>query len=138
MNKPYRQPPNHKPRRDWSGCGTAVVAGLALLTFAAIAVALLGMIAFSIWNVQQKQTLHSCTVVSKESVPQGKSGNQYRVYTEGCGVLSVEDSLWARRWDSADVYQRIEEGVTYDFAVQGGRYPFFSMFPNVLSEHEPR
>lgn len=89
------------------------------------------MLVFNIVNAFNRYEMADCTVADKESVINNDS-NEYRVYTDECGVLSVKDSLFATRWDSADVYNRIETGETYDFYVQGGRYPFLSMFPNVL------
>lgn len=77
-----------------------------------------------------QQTM-TCTVVGKEAVRTG-DGNQYRVYTEECGTLSVEDSLSVGRWDSADLYGTIKEGETYEVLTGGYRNGFLSMFPNIL------
>lgn len=78
----------------------------------------------------------TCTVIGKESVPNGDSGNQYRVYTEQCDTLVVEDTISKGRFDSADVYARIEVGKTYLFHVGGYRQGFLSMFPNILNYQE--
>lgn len=77
---------------------------------------------------QQTQT---CTVIGKEAVRSG-DGNQYRVYTENCGTLSVQDSISVGRWDSADLYGTIQEGETYEVLTGGYRNGFLSMFPNIL------
>lgn len=81
---------------------------------------------------QQTQT---CTVVGKEAVRSG-DGNQYRVYTEDCGTLSVEDSISVGRWDSADLYGTIKEGETYEVFTGGYRNGFLSMFPNILEAEQ--
>lgn len=72
-----------------------------------------------------------CTVTGKESVRAG-DGNQYRVYTDECQTLVVEDSLTVGRYNSADVYAKIEAGKTYEFRTGGYRNGFFSMFPNII------
>lgn len=90
------------------------------------------MAGFGIWNTFQRDDLAACVVEHKESTA-GGSSNEYRVYTDHCGVLKVDDSVFAGRWDSADAYHELTVGETYDMHVQGGRYPFFSMFPNVLT-----
>lgn len=115
--------------------GDKIIAASAILLGVVVAVVLVGIVGFSIWSVQQKSHIGPCLVEDKEAVHSG-DGNQYRVYTEQCGVLSVEDSIWAGRWDSADAYNSIKEGATYRFYVQGVRAPLFSMFPNVLEMKE--
>lgn len=90
-----------------------------------------GVGGFALWNTFQRDDLNACVVEHKESTA-GGSANEYRIYTENCGVLVVDDSVFAGRWDSADAYHEMTVGETYDMHVQGGRYPFFSMFPNVL------
>lgn len=72
-----------------------------------------------------------CTIVGKEAVRTG-DGNQYRVYTEDCGTLSVQDSISVGRWDSADLYGSLKEGETYEVLTGGYRNGFLSMFPNIL------
>lgn len=78
----------------------------------------------------------TCTVINKEAVNMGDGGNQYRVYTEDCGTLAVEDSITQTRFDSADVYAKIEPGKRYEFHVGGYRVGILSSFPNILSYKE--
>lgn len=121
-------------RRNRVSVGDVGFIGVAGLVILAILVAIgscIFMAGFGINNAMKRSDVHNCVVENKEAVA-GSSSNQYRVYTENCGVFSVEDSLFAKRWDAADTYNDIKVGQTYDFHVQGGRYPFFSMFPNVL------
>lgn len=107
--------------------------GVIVAAIAATTIALAGgAIVFTTVNVADKSVVQDCTVSNKESVI-SNGANEYRVYTDNCGVLAVKDSIFATRWDSADVYNRIETGETYDFHVQGGRYPMLSMFPNIIS-----
>lgn len=77
------------------------------------------------------QQTQICTVAGKESV-RTQEGHQYRVYTEECGTLSVQDSLAVGRWDSADFYGTIKEGETYEMLIGGYRNGVLSMFPNIL------
>ena len=98
---------------------------------AAIAALALTLPACSSMNQQDR----ICTVIDKEAVKSG-DGNQYRVYTQECQTLVVEDSLSQGRWNSADVYARIEPGERYEFRTGGYRNGFFSMFPNILEVNE--
>lgn len=77
---------------------------------------------------QKDQT---CTVESKDrSTSDGVS--VYRVYTEQCGVLGIEDALFQGNFNSADVYSKIEEGKTYQFKTAGWRNGPLSLFPNII------
>lgn len=82
------------------------------------------------------QRTETCTVSGKESVTV-RSGdsqeNQYRVYTEDCGTLTVQDTIVGFRYNSADLYGQIKEGETYEFEIGGFRQGLFDMFPNILS-----
>ena len=91
---------------------------------------MLGALIFGIFSVTHTET-KTCTVASKESV--AKEGeHEYRVYTEQCGTLSVNDSWLRLRFNSADVYGSIQEGKTYEVTTMGFRIPIFSTFPNIL------
>lgn len=74
---------------------------------------------------------HDVTVKKTESVASGKSGHQYRVYTDN-GVFQVEDSWWWHRWNSADIYGSLVPGQRYRIKTAGWRFSFFSWFPNIL------
>ena len=52
------------------------------------------------------------------------------------GVYESRDSLYQGKWDSADVYGRLQPGKSYRVHVCGLRWPFFSMFPNIVRVHE--
>lgn len=96
-----------------------------------VIVAVTAVVAFFIWNGLQRSERNACMVEDKEAVQNGDQ-NQYRVYTDNCGVLTVEDSVFLRRWNSADIYHSLKLGTAYDVQLQGGRYPVFSIFPNVI------
>lgn len=88
-------------------------------------------VTFNIFNSMNRYYLTDCEILEKESVSQNKD-HEYRVYTEGCGVLVVKDSLLSNQWDSADEYRKIRVGNVYDFYVEGGRYPILTLFPNII------
>lgn len=87
------------------------------------------------------QTL-TCTVEGKDRTAGrtdssgNSSGSSTRVYTEDCGVLSVEDRFLIGHFNSADIYAQIDEGGTYEFDVIGKRIPFFSTFQNIVAVRE--
>lgn len=71
----------------------------------------------------------ACVVVDKD---RGAGNGDMRVYTENCGVLIVADDTLTGQWNSADTYQRIEPGKTYDLTTRGYRIGWLSMFPKVI------
>ncbi|QAB17467.1 hypothetical protein Leucomu_05625 [Leucobacter muris] len=76
----------------------------------------------------------SCLVEDKDRAAVD-GGSDMRVYTD-CGIFRVKDSLFLMRWDSADVYQGIEVGESYDFETAGWRVPFLSWFPNIVAAEQ--
>ena len=96
---------------------------------------LITIVAVAMFRVGSTETHYGCVVTDKDSVTMGEdTGNQYRVYTENCGVFSVEDEALKMRFDSADVYSKIKVGETYNFETIGWRIPLVSSFPNILFE----
>lgn len=83
------------------------------------------------------QQTKTCTISSKESVMvrtgENLTGNQYRVYTEECGTLTVQDSLAIARYDSADLYGQLKPDTTYTMEIGGYRVPAMSAFPNIIT-----
>lgn len=93
---------------------------------------LLGGWTFTAYNTKHHRTV---TVCGKEAVAT-KSGHDYRVYTN-TGTFVVADSLFGTtRFDSADVYGRLEIKTTYDITYKGWRIPVISEFPNILELHK--
>ena len=77
----------------------------------------------------------TCTITEKDrttKVVDGNSSTDHRVWTEECGVLSVNDSLVGMSFDTADKYGSIKVGQTYELTTMGWRVPFLSMFPNII------
>ena len=74
------------------------------------------------------------TVTGKENVKSGNDG-RYLVYTDKT-TYEVTDSWVCWRWDSSDVYGRIQVGKTYTATLQGYRVPFLSWYPNIINPTE--
>lgn len=74
-------------------------------------------------------------VDSKERVcDSGSDGQQecrYLVFTDA-GTYQVTDTILFGRFDSSDVYGRLDEGETYQGRVAGWRVPFLSRYPNLI------
>ena len=82
-------------------------------------------------KVSNQQT-YVVTVTEKGRV---SDKSKYLVYTfdenKESRVFEVTDSLFKWRFDSADVYNRIEVGKTYKVTTGGFRVPILSMYPNI-------
>jgi hypothetical protein len=82
------------------------------------------------------QQAMTCTVTAKESVTVNSGDrphNQYRVYTNECGTLTIGDTIVVGRFNSADLYGTLQPGTTYAMETGGYRVGVFSMFPNIIS-----
>lgn len=73
-------------------------------------------------------------VIGKEVI-NTKSSYSYLIYTDKT-TLKITDSYINWRFDSSDVYGKIEIGKTYKAKLQGYRFPFFSMYQNIIEPVE--
>ncbi|MGL5825594.1 MAG: hypothetical protein ACRCZD_12650 [Phycicoccus sp.] len=104
------------------------------LVFALSALALLVAAGFTVAYIGSKEQ-RSCTVTEKDRTTRainGSSSTDARIWTEECGVLSLNDSLLGLSFNTADKYGSLKVGQTYTFTTMGWRVPIFSMFPNIV------
>ena len=84
-------------------------------------------------KIMNEQT-YTVTVQDKERI---SDQDKYLIYTldedGNSHVFEVTDSLFKWRWDSADTYNLIQVGNTYEFTTGGYRIPFLSMYPNIYT-----
>ena len=111
---------------------TVVVFGGAILV---ILLCLFLTIGKSIIKVSNPQT-YTVMVQSKEVKSAKDDNGKYLVFTLDTKtgesrVFEVTDSLWKWRFDSADVYNIITPGHTYEFTTGGFRVPLFSWYQNI-------
>lgn len=101
-------------------------------------VTVVGGVIFSIAANCNEQTY--VTTVTDKDVKNYNNSSKYLVFTktdEGeTRVFSVEDSLLRFRWNSSDVYGKIEVGKTYQFTTVGFRFEIFSMYENIIDVQE--
>ena len=99
-------------------------------------VLLTGCFSLQEYGDSQDEPTTNCTVDGKERVDLGgDEGSEYRVYSS-CGVFKVVDDPLKGHWNSADTYNSIKEGKTYDFKAYGIRNGLLSEFPNILEATE--
>lgn len=75
------------------------------------------------------------TVTEKGERCASRDSCKYMIYTDK-GVYQNTDSLLYWKWDSAEVYNELKVGKTYNLTVAGWRVPFLSWFPNVVNHTE--
>lgn len=73
--------------------------------------------------------------VSDKGTKRNNKTDRYLVYTDQ-GTYEITDSLFAGRFDSSDLYGKIEVGKTYQMYIAGERHPFISMYPNLYEVKE--
>lgn len=106
--------------------------GKALAGFILIG-ALLGVGALIHFNTMDE--VRGVVVTEKERITTGYGENissKYLIFTDG-EVFENNDSLFALKWNSSDIYGRIKVGQTCDFTVTGWRLPFLSSYRNILT-----
>lgn len=123
---------SNRMRRAASGANHLTIVAIVLASLVALNVGL-----FAVWNFTQFNA-HGCVVNDKDrsySVQNKSSRSDYRIYTDNCGVLRVNDNLFGLQFNAADEYNNIKVGETYDFSGRGFRAPLISLFPNIEEAH---
>lgn len=106
-----------------------------IVGFVAFVLVVVGAIGFGISYALNTSTQTACVVEDKDRT-RSEGGSDMRVYTENCGVLMVSDNWLKFHFDSADVFNEIEVGKTYDFETFGYRIPVLSQFESIISATE--
>lgn len=105
--------------------------GVLIFTFVFIFALCFGSAYIKVANPQT----YTVTVQSKD-IKSGSNSGKFLVFcidtnTGESRVFEVTDSLFKWRFDSADTYNMIKEGETYEFTTGGYRVPFLSLYPNI-------
>lgn len=93
----------------------------------------------SLFSSYNSDKTKDCTVFSKENVTKvtnGSSSNEKRVYTEDCGVFTVNDSITKGTFRSGDLYGSLKENHRYTLTYNGWRIGITSSFPNITKAVE--
>lgn len=109
-----------------SGVAASVVAIICILVFGTT----------TWWNwatTYRNDRWETCHVTGKDRG--GKDGS-YRVYTSDCGTLVNEDSTLRRKYNSADIWQKIPSKGVVELRIAGMRAGFLSHFPNIFDVRE--
>lgn len=101
---------------------------------AVVILVILGIVGAIITTVSSNNAhnTQTCKVDDKDRSSDSKGNSIYRIYSD-CGVFAVDDNLFFGKFNSADTYNKIKVGSTYQFDTVGFRNGFLSMFPNILS-----
>ena len=100
-------------------------------------ISLLVVVVSTVSNMKSARSEASaCIVNDKQVISRYQAKSDYRIFTDNCGVLNISDSLLIGRWDSADIYNQVKVGKTYNFKTVGKRVPLLSLFPNISGVEE--
>jgi prepilin-type N-terminal cleavage/methylation domain-containing protein len=114
--------------------GITLIELLAVLGILLVVLLIGGAVVFGIVNSFHNVPGQTFTVTGKENV-NGNKSSKYLVYTDKT-TYQIDDTWVHWRWDSSDVYGKIQAGKTYSCTLQGYRIPFLSMYPNVIDPVE--
>ena len=87
-----------------------------------------GLIAFSLWRpIDKVSNLREETIVVTDKMVKD---DVYLIYSEDA-TYEITDSWLYPRFDSSDLYGKIQVGESYNIIVGGSRIPFLSWYPNI-------
>lgn len=116
-------------RIDWPLVGVIALIG----TFVLGIIGFIGAgVAYTVASYNHDVTHHACVVTDKDRTSDSKGNSDMRIYTENCGVFAVQDAIWIGHNNSADTFNAIKVGGTYDLETLGFRVPALSDFPNII------
>ena len=96
----------------------------------AIGVGILGVIGTCAGPHLVRETL-TAKVTDKEVKRYGEDDSKYLIFTDK-ETFENTDSLLEWKFNSSDVYGKIEKDQTYEFTVYGFRIPVLSIYRNVV------
>ena len=86
---------------------------------------------FLLYSYNTKKT-YTVTITDK-----GIKESKYMVFSkdddDNVYPFEIEDSIFCFRWDSSDMYGKLEVGDTYKVDTIGWRVPLFSWYENIVS-----
>lgn len=89
---------------------------------------IVGLIAFSIWRpIDKVSNIREETIVVTDKMVKD---DVYLIYSENT-TYEITDSWLYPRFDSSDLYGKIQVGETYKITIGGRRVPFWSLYPNI-------
>ena len=71
-------------------------------------------------------------VISEKWVDVSGSSGKYLLSSQTGEVFTIKDSLLNGRWDSSNMYARLQPGMTCHIRACGWRFPFLSDYRNIL------
>jgi hypothetical protein len=80
-------------------------------------------------------TKENVIILDKERVTSGVGDNvtsKYLIFTEG-ETFQNTDTIWEFKFNSSDIYGKIQKGQLCKFELTGFRVSFLSMYRNILS-----
>lgn len=108
-----------------------------IIVKAAIVIVIVLAIIPNLWETINKvvnERTVTVTVTDKE-VKRTDDKDKYLIYTldeDGkTQVFEITDSLFKWRWNSSDLYGKIEIGKIYKFTICGYRWRLMSIYPNI-------
>lgn len=105
------------------------------LFYCAVALAFACLLIVGVTKPFFKDDVHAVTISEKGERCKSRDSCKYMLYTDK-GVFQNTDSLINLKWSSADFYNDLKVGKTYDLRVSGWRVPFLNWFPNVVEYKE--
>lgn len=75
------------------------------------------------------------TIKDKERITEGKR-SKYLIYTENEEVFQNTDSFLFLKFNSSDLYGKLDKTKTYKVKIVGWRIPFLSMYRNIIEIEE--
>jgi hypothetical protein len=110
----------------------------------AIVAGIIGLMALIPITCQSAKTIHikeyEATVTEKTVKRYDRNNDKYLIFTKlnngNVRVFENTDNLLRGKFNSSDLYAKIQQGKEYRFETCGWRIPFLSMYENIIRAEE--
>jgi len=87
-------------------------------------------------NINREKVIAKVTDKERVTTGSGDSiSSKYLIFTDK-ETFENSDYMFTGKFNSSDIYGKIEKGKVYEFDVYGWRLPIFSSYRNILSAKE--
>lgn len=96
-----------------------------------IIIAVIILVPFGITSGQYTNNREVEITVKDKYIKNGKNNGKYLVVDKEDNTYEITDMFFKWKFDSTDIYNRLEIGKTYKVKISGYRIRFLSIYPNI-------
>lgn len=107
------------------------LSNISALSFQSLFIIIILIFIFNLIYVYSTKFKKTITVDEKHTYGSNNAKGSQSISDENNNVYVLKDSLYVLHWTSVEVFNKLDEGNTYEIEGHGIRVPFLGWFPNI-------